>query len=361
MTVALILLIVAIQAERKGLSIPWLALLAVVGAVALWFSHPSLFVMAPMGVGLAYPWFRKRDWRKIAHLSVVAMIWLVSFVLNYVTSLQALESNEFFKTSFSGAFMPIPPTSWSDVNRLFTHFLEIFSQPVGIAVTGLAGIAFVVGCYSMFSERRDRFFILISPIILTLLASALEKYPFGGRTILFLAPFFLLLVAEGIEYIRAKVGPISGVVAVAVIVILFYTPVTQAATQIKDPTNQGAVEEVVRYVGGRVQNGDVIYVSSVAKFGFQFYAEQYGMTGFDVLNSNEEMMDGSRYPIRYYAKGKTDLKAVVELLRGNDRVWLIYGVIAGEIDSSRKAPILLATSKSGTLLLRRDQGEMAVL
>ena len=49
-------------------------------------------------------------------------------------------------------------------------------------------------------------FLLISPLVLALAASALHQYPFHGRLVLYLVPTYLLLLAEGVAAVGRPTG-----------------------------------------------------------------------------------------------------------------------------------------------------------
>ena len=62
-------------------------------------------------------------------------------------------------------------------------------------------ILFLLGIASYFSKNRNAAFLFLAPFLITLLASALQKYPFSGRLIFFLVPFLALFIAEGMSLI----------------------------------------------------------------------------------------------------------------------------------------------------------------
>ena len=47
---------------------------------------------------------------------------------------------------------------------------------------------------------------LILPILLAILAAAVRKYPFHGRLLIELVPAFYLVIAEGADWLRIRLG-----------------------------------------------------------------------------------------------------------------------------------------------------------
>jgi hypothetical protein len=83
----------------------------------------------------------------------------------------------------------------------------------------LASVLALIGCVSLGRRWPGGLFIVISPLVLALAASALRQYPFHGRLLLYLVPTYLLLLAEGV----AAVGrPTSWLVTLALAGFLLY-------------------------------------------------------------------------------------------------------------------------------------------
>ena len=82
---------------------------------------------------------------------------------------------------WSAAFAPFPPRSVSDLRWYLSTFFDVFRDPVGLPASGLAALAFAAGLARFWRRDRRTCGLLIGPVLLTLVASALRKYPFSGR------------------------------------------------------------------------------------------------------------------------------------------------------------------------------------
>ena len=107
----------------------------------------------------------------------------------------------------------------------------------------------------------------------TLVASTLDLYPFGSRFILFLVPFFLLLVGAGLEVLmrpQSRAAPFG--VFADVLLVLSY-PIARAATNLVNPPGHEELKAVLGEVQARWQPGDALYVWYQSQYPFRYYAE----------------------------------------------------------------------------------------
>jgi hypothetical protein len=71
----------------------WEWVSAVVGAVAIWFSYPVVFLLG--GVGLHWAWrqTKARQWRALTVVAATGAIWAASFAAAYAVSLRGVTQN----------------------------------------------------------------------------------------------------------------------------------------------------------------------------------------------------------------------------------------------------------------------------
>ena len=140
---------------RRSLTIPRIALFGVIGATAIWLSHPAVFILAGVGVSLALFCLHRKEWVRVGRLSIVHLLWASSFAASYLVSLRSLESSKYLLNYWGSSFMPFPPLSFSDARWFVSTFFEILENPVGLSLSGVAALTFLAGCISMFLEKRD--------------------------------------------------------------------------------------------------------------------------------------------------------------------------------------------------------------
>lgn len=273
----LLLYALTIYVQARELSISRTILFGIFGALAVWFSNPSVFVLAGIGICLLLYYFNENDWSRIRKLSVVYLIWILSFMANYFYYIQNLQASFGMKMeemlSFEKAYMPIPPKSLTDIKWFITLFFDIFNYPLAMTLTGISAIAFIIGCISIYYRNRRSFFLLTSPIIVTFIAAALHEYIFRDRFILFLLPLMLLIIAEGAEYMRSKTVQSSKIIGIIFIVLLFFHPLSLSAYRTIKPIYYEDSKSILKYVKDNWQKGDILYVHYFAQYQFEYYSE----------------------------------------------------------------------------------------
>ncbi len=81
--------------------------------------------------------------------------------------------------------------------------------PLGVLPSAFLALGlYLVGASSLGLRWRGGLYLLLAPVLFTLLASALHQYPFHGRLLLFLVPTVHLLVGEGAAALGRPGGPI---------------------------------------------------------------------------------------------------------------------------------------------------------
>jgi len=249
--VAIALLLILLAVEER------IWTLALIGAIAIWFSHPAIFILA--GIGLARP----RLWPIFPFLGI-------SFATCYFLLLRHADPVLF--VFWQANFMHLSPRWFLDA------FFDFFRTPGALDFIGLAGFAFLCGSVALWKRNRDMALLLLAPVAATLAASALHKYPFGGRLVLFLLPIALLFIAEGVEAIRVTAGNQVGVILLS---LLLLDPAQYSLRKFifpLRPANRAGVmplEEmrpVLAELAQRQQPGDCIDVIGYSRPAFDYYA-----------------------------------------------------------------------------------------
>lgn len=292
-----------------------LAALAAAGAVAVWCSHPAVFVLGGVGLAALADAARRGRTAILAPLAVVAA-WLVSFAACYLLVLQKLGMNAYLLDYWAGAFLPLPPIRPGDFAWLVGHFFDFFDKPGGFnggfGLAGLAGVCFLVGVLSLVRTDWRLLVALVTPFLLALLASGLRKYPFAGRLLLFAVPLGLALVAHGLSVIAgllAKGVPGAGAVVVAA---AFAGPVAECNDLLKKPLHAEDAREVIARCHHDWQPGDRAFVSYGAAPAVGYYHPRHPLPPGAVRVGAETR-----------GKDTRPYRQELEPFRGRGRVWVI--------------------------------------
>jgi len=322
--IVLIIYLAARYVELNKLTLSRLAFFAVIGSVVIWFSSSSVFILAGVGSTLALYSLIRKEWTRIIRLSLVYSFWVLSLVVCYFVYLHNLTNDEYALNFWRGenGFMPFPPLSFSDIKWFMTTFFNIFQETAGFFLPGIAAFTFIVGCFKTYLEKKEKFFILISPVLFALLASGFYLYPVRHRTLFFMIPSLLLLIAEGVEDIRDKTAQSAPIIGIVLIGLLLFHPLFSAIHHTVKPITKEEIKPVLNYIKKQWQDGDVLYVHYHAHPAFEYYKKKYGFADKD-------------YIVGVYAGDKNDIWAFsvdylkvytddLDKLRGKRRVWILF-------------------------------------
>lgn len=312
--VALLILYLASRCTATRASKKNILLLTFSGCVSMWLSHPALFVIAGVGLGAIADLASKADVDNRGCRRGMLLVWFLNFLLLYVLSFKQLASNPVLLSYWNEYFMPMPP--WSNPIWFPVMFVKMLTKPLGLSVLSVSSILVIIGCITYLIKKKRMSLIIITPIVLTLLASALKKYPFGDRLLLFAVPFILILIAEGVEQLRNVIAKRHSVgafgVCVMLTVVITFNPATEAIETLRNPYNNEDIKTVLKYIQHHKRADDMLYVYNGAIPAFEYYAESYNL-------ENQKTIEGiaSRdNPNEYIAD--------LEKLRGKKRVWFIF-------------------------------------
>jgi hypothetical protein len=301
------------------LSAPRVLALAVIGALALWFSHPAVFILMGLGAVALMVLYRDRDWVGMGRFSVIALAWVLSLALSYSISLRHLSTNRGLLETWRGAFLPFPP-SLSSVKWLEGTFFQLFAFPVGLhAVPGIAAFACLVGIIALWTEDRVELLALTLPLCFALAASAFHLYPFTGRFLLFAVPLIVLLIAGGAERIIAASQPHLPMMGILLLGLLFLYPVQSAGSYLVHARTVEEIKPAMAYLRAREERGDTVYVYREAWPTFKYYSGRYGFAAGSYVGGISVSDNG-------WKKYAADL----DRLRGKPRVWILFSHIVGD-------------------------------
>ncbi|KKD35288.1 glycosyltransferase family 39 protein [Limnoraphis robusta] len=321
--IALLLSLLLVPFRYKILNKRLVLVFSLVGVIAIWISHPAIFTLG--GLELAYFITAPHQQRKPILLNriPVYLTWLVSFSLLYFLTITNTMNND----NLVKYWQPSYPQSIFDILWLLDAFGRFFYRPLGFIgiIDGFAILAFIIGCVACYRRNRILLITLISPVLATLAASYLQKYPFRERLVLFLTPFFLILIAEGVVFLISQkhsqqkwVRLLGSVVLIA----LLTHPLIHSSRLIFQPELKQEVRPIIEYIKSNQQPGDQIYVYFQGVSHMKYYAPKFGYSPSDYVLGAYELprkrkilpADWERYQQEF------------EPFRGQKRVWILFRV-----------------------------------
>jgi Dolichyl-phosphate-mannose-protein mannosyltransferase len=324
-TLALVYLYVRLAEDGQS-SVRRTFVIALAGPLAVWLSHPSVFVLAGFATATLAVSLRRRDTRALVHQAVAYGVWLLSFLVVYVVAVRDLRD---LQATVRGV--------GSGSGGRFKNLYTIFNEPGAFPRTavGLAAAVTLVGVIYL-SRRRPGIVVLFAATMSALLAAGyLGAYPVGQRFLLFLLPLMVLCLGEGVaEIARHAPRLLSAGLLLAVTALILAPVVGTAAKRLVMPPKIEEIEPLLDEVAGNWHDGDVLYLYPPSQYAFRYYVE---CSDCSSITSTARKLWPSEPTVGGQAQStaaivSTSPALVVgttaeldrEKLAGRSRVWLLY-------------------------------------
>ncbi|XWK88645.1 MAG: glycosyltransferase family 39 protein [Phormidium sp.] len=330
--VGLLLCLLLIPLRDRILKKSKVFLLGFLGILAMWFSHTAIFPLG--GVELASLITCSPQKRKAIVINRLPtyLIWLIGFALYYFFIISKSLKNESLQSSWS----PEYPTSIFDILWLLDSFGRFFHKPLGFAgvADGIAIFAFVIGCITLYRNNRIKLLILISPIMATLTATYLHKYPFRTRLILFLTPYFILIIAEGAAFLLSRLNLAKfnqqqrskyvGIFGIVISCFLVLPPVFQAGGFLFQPESKYELRPVIAYIKENKQPNDVLFGDGGGTSAqLEYYAQKYGFSKSQYVTGYNDFLKKEAISDQVWS----DYRQQFSQLQNQPRVWFLFSGI----------------------------------
>lgn len=290
---------------------------------ALCMSMPAVFVIAACCVvTLLLVW---RQGFPMRWPIVTGSICAVAFAVCYTITLQAVGGSEYLRSFWKqwGGFMPMPPVSAEQAFWFLNTPFNYFIDPAGLhASGGLAIVLVALGCGYFGRNDPAKLAMLVVPILFTLFASMLERYPFStsfrtfppyvGRLILFTVPFAFILMAAGIELLRTTSIARQPKVATLAVIVILLVPGVYALKRLVLPPGHMCLRQQFEYFENQLQADDVVYLHWSAEPSFRYYRHRFPVIASKVVIGEHSRDDWGGY------------KADVVRKTQNHRTWFVF-------------------------------------
>jgi hypothetical protein len=315
--VALLLSLLLIPLQGQILKPSRMLVVGLIGGITVWFSHPAIFVLVGLEAANLITTAPGKRQAILFNRWPIYLMWALSFAGFYVLVTDDVMQNQTLQSAWGDEY----PGSVLDILWLLDSFGRFFARPLGFPgiTDGVALVAFVVGGFAFYRRDRAKLLTLMSPTLVTLAATYLHKYPFRGRLILFLAPFFILVIAEGIAFLLAQFGKrkylaIAGVILACALLI----PSSIRATSLLfHPETHEEVRPVLEYIQAHKQPGDMIYAGPIEQF--EYYADRYGFSQSDYVRGYPDFLNEAGFSKQNWKTFQQQAQ-----LKSNQRVWFLF-------------------------------------
>lgn len=312
LAIAALLLLVGLEMVEKSRPQPATPVLMALGIVAVWLSFPAVFILAAISITDLTQTIAGREWRRLRTQLLIYGSWLVSILsmLPLVHRTRSALAQEYF-TLWQPGFLPFPPGSLSDLDRLLDRYLQLFDNVQGSPLWSGVALLAIVGGFNYLRHRARQAALLAAIVAAALVASFLELYPLMDRAALYLLPLLALLLAAGIEGMANGLGSLQWPVVIVLLAFILARPLRTSLLAAASPPAR-EMRAAYLWFQEKVRPSDGVYVYYGAEPLVRYYSQQYeaGPISFD-------------YGTRSREEPKVYLEQLADHL-GSDRVWMIF-------------------------------------
>lgn len=341
-----LLLLVFFQHVSKKTTVKDFVLLAALGATALCFSYPALFVLAGIGMTLFVHYWKDRQ-RSLWTIRT-GTIWAVTFLAIYFLLLRHQTQDPYLITFWDNllSFMPMPP--WRELSWFPKAASGLFFVVAGLSSHLILVVPlYILGLWGFWREKRWQWILALTiPIGLNIIVSGFQKYPFHGRLILYVLPLIFVVLGKGIDFLINLIrNRVLANIAFAVLIILLLWPVipTTKSYLITHSYLQDDLKPVLSYMEENKQDSDQVYVYHYIQQPYDYYASAYNLEGLPVVVGQDNSGDAKKYQ-----------EELSTLPRGQ-RIWFVFSFvhearIRKGVKRDEREYILKYLMENGTLL-----------
>ncbi len=265
------------------------------GAICVWFSQPSIFVLAGSFIALLIHFWSTDKKEFIKKLDLAGMTWGVSFLIYYFFFLRHSVGVDQLQNFHQPYYMPLQFWQLESLQWYQKSFFDLFSNPVGIHFKFVGGVVFLLGVYRGVmnfwrpsTDNRNIILLLLLPVMIAFGASALQKYSTIPRLMLFTIPMLIIIVVIGLKQINDVIARvtknqyasfISPILGCVLLLQSFLNTIHKTAA----PRQIEEIKSSFEFLDKNKQPGDVLYVYPFAISQFDFYKNKYDLNGLDIV------------------------------------------------------------------------------
>ena len=310
------------------------------GFLSVWFSNPALLVVGGVGTVIGALALRGLI-DDLRHLFLLTLIpWAVGALGALVLSLHAVspQTMEYMHVYWSSRFPPWPPWSTASLQWHWHALHSVFGKPDGLrypqAVTFICAVLSLGGFVVLWRRRSLMALILAGPVVAAFGAATAQRYPFGGRLVLYLTPILLLTAAAAGGWAAERLGRHSDLAFVALTLALVAAPVVCIVVNPPVyPTEP--VRQQFEWLATRWRPGDIVQVFYWAAPGLSWYAARHGLASAEIVWGGCWPAE----PLRFLQD--------IDQVRGRPRVWLV-------IEAATRPQAKLVVAYADRIGIRRD-------
>lgn len=311
--ITLFVILIALELHRSSITDQNIMKFALAPVILLFFSQAAIFSLAASGAVIFFDAFisKREDWRR---RFVIVLWWATAVLIAIGYSFFSITSadNAYLHNFWAHAFLPETGWGgwlWNTAQRIFAGSANAnaFDGSLSYMWPGLFTVLFIYGSVIFIIKKPIHGSLIIGPLLLPLLASAAQAYPFGTRVSLFLLPLILIILVAGADDLGRLLIPHQIGQYIPGLLLPF---AVFAFSQQLPPRTQEHLRPVIQYVSDHWESEDSLWVYYGAGQAFEYYRKLIPISG-DI-----HIGDCNRSDPRAYLHQ-------VDVERGRTRVWIL--------------------------------------
>lgn len=274
--VQLVLYLLFTKYSLSGLLEKKWKLMLLIGPLALLFSHTAILTLAAFSMIYIVQLVYSKETKKAVFQGGLSMVWIASFGVLYLGDALHAYSDPAFVSAW--IYFKLIPTSLYDLLTNAIGFYNISFELLGPISTLIGMGLFLLGAVHWCKRDRTTSLLFLLPIILGLIASGLEKYPFVTRVFLFSVPAMILFIFKGFEWLVEKF-PVNFKKKAKLFLagFLFVGSVYTGTVYFFHPREIEAIKPVLKTVLSNRSADDGIYIFYASEAAFKYYLPRLGL------------------------------------------------------------------------------------
>lgn len=316
--IALAILVTALRLRERPGSWGRLIMLAAVGLLGIFCSHPAIFTLAGTEIVLVADLLHQRRFVSAMRLSCVVLLCGCGFALDSFFFLRPLMHHDGLNAYWAADFMPydaLGALKWLgwELYELYHGYATMWLTLVDTAI-----LATLIGVVPLWRRDRPMLAFLVLPLLLALGAAMAHAYPFGSRLTLFLVPSLVVLIGAGSAMIWESVIPGRRFIAALILLSILLPTAVRDVYYVVFPQQREEIRPVLAYIRDHKRPGDTLYVFYISQVPFRYYESRFGLT--------PDRFGLADMPTIYGEPGEADpslYRTDLSRLRGRGRVWVL--------------------------------------
>jgi uncharacterized membrane protein len=310
------------EATSAGNKRKWLYLLGISGIISIFLSNISVILLLVFTFYFIFIFIKNRK-AEIPVLITGTILWAF-FGLYFLLFIFHHPNEARMIAYWKNDFMPLNIFSLHFWQWMFTAFTSTFGSLISfynpqtlqiIIYVCLYFIMMMTGTFYLFRDKKWKLlYLLVAPILIHLIISAFHRYPFNTRLILYLYPFFIILISTGFISFYDEMKKVVRNRWIPYIFLAFALLIIPVEMVKIFPLQREEIRDSISFMNENISPGQEIYLYYGACQAFEFYKET-GFVRFDNKATRGRM-------------NKTEWsKYIAEINRQNGQVWLLFSHI----------------------------------